>query len=79
MYLILKSVVYKSSHKRFTFLGCYAMQFDAGLTTLQRNVLSLSSECYIPEDNIAHALNYRPNCMGSQIFHNPKLSLKILR
>jgi len=55
------------------------MQFDAGLTTLQRNVLSLSSECYIPEDNIAHALNYRPNCMGSQIFHNPKLSLKILR
>jgi len=49
------------------------MQSDASLTTLQGNVLFLLSECHIPEDSIAHALNYRPNCMGSQIFHNPKL------
>jgi len=45
----------------------------AGLKMLRGNLLSLLSECHIPEDNNIHALNYRTKCTGSQIFHNPKL------
>jgi len=69
----LQDIPYIEAKKRFTFWGFYAVQSGAGLTTIQGNLLSLLSECHIPEDSNVHALNYRSNCMGSQIFHNPRL------